>query len=135
MPNISIPESECRISFARSGGSGGQNVNKVSTRVTICWDFRNSLSLNEAEKRRVQNSTALRGRINREGLIVLHEQRARTQGENRELALMKLNELLAEALKVRQKRIKTRVGKGQREKRLLAKKARRQRISQRRIGE
>ena len=81
---LSIPEGELTFTFSRSGGPGGQNVNKVNTRATLFFDVRNSPSLSEEQKALILER--LKGRIDREGVMRVISQRHRTQGDNREEA-------------------------------------------------
>jgi ribosome-associated protein len=117
-----IPESELTFTFSRSGGPGGQNVNKVNTRATLYFDIRNSPSLSEEQKTLILER--LDGRIDREGVMRVVSQRHRTQGENREEAAERFAELLRYALERRPSRKKTRIPFQTRQKRLEEKKQR-----------
>jgi len=101
-----IPDAELDFTFDRSSGPGGQNVNKVNTRVTLWFDLEASPSLNNAEKRRI--ATRLRGRIDKTGRLRVVSMRHRTQRANREAATDRFFELLAGALVREKKRIPTR---------------------------
>ena len=102
-----IDPDELAFDFARSSGPGGQNVNKVNTRVTLRFDLANSPSLTAAQKERIR--TRLPGRISREGVLRVISSRHRTQGANRMAAVERFIELLTEALHVERPRHPTRV--------------------------
>ena len=119
---IFLPEEELSFIFARSSGPGGQNVNKVNTRVTVRLDVRNSPSFSGDQKRLILDE--LRTRIDRNGVLRVVSQRHRTQGENREAAVRRLVELLRAALKPKKPRKKTAVPQRVRLERIEAKRRR-----------
>ncbi len=130
---ISIPLSELQFSHARSGGPGGQNVNKVSSKVTLHWDVAGSESLPEEVKQRFLRQH--QGRLTKEGELVLSSQRYRQQRRNRNDCLMKLRQLVLEAAVAPKRRKPTAPTRGSKERRLQnkreasEKKQRRQRPS------
>ncbi len=117
-----IHESELLFRASRSGGPGGQNVNKLNTRMTLLFDVAGSPSLSDEQKRRVR--TALSTRIDKQGVLRVASQRFRTQEANRQAAVERFVQLLAEALAPRPVRRKTKVPAGAREQRLRDKKHR-----------
>jgi ribosome-associated protein len=121
-PDLIIPQSEIRYTASRSGGPGGQNVNKVSSRVTLEFDVRNSTAISPAQRRRIEEK--LRSRISKEGVLRVTSQRTRSQDLNRTHALERFIELLREALHQEAHRTKTSVPKAARNERLTMKKQR-----------
>jgi ribosome-associated protein len=119
---ISISEDELFFKFSRSGGPGGQKVNKTSTRVTLFFDVVNCDGFSDVQKKRILKR--LKTRADREGVLRVVSQRHRTQKANREAAVERLRELLTEALKTKPLRKKTRVPLWAKEKRLKEKKQR-----------
>jgi len=119
---LEIPESELEFAVSRSGGPGGQNVNKVSTRVTLRFNVDTSLSLNSDQRRRIHSR--LSTRINKEGILQITSQRTRSQELNRADALERFAELLREALHKETPRIPTRVSRAAKIKRVEEKKKR-----------
>lgn len=119
---ISIGEAELRFTTARSGGPGGQNVNKVETRVTVLFDLDGSPSLSPDQKRLVRER--LPNRISKSGVLRVVCQRYRSQAANRESAVARLAELLRSALAVAPERHETRPTRQGRERRLAGKKHR-----------
>ncbi len=119
---LSIPEQELRFRASRSSGPGGQNVNKVNTRVTLHFDVRHSPSLTPGQKSLI--SRTLPTRINKEGVLYLHAQRAASQAMNRADLVDKFCRLLHDALAPRKIRKETRVSQRSIEKRLGQKKQR-----------
>jgi ribosome-associated protein len=118
-PGLSIDDSELAISFIQSGGPGGQNVNKVATAAQLRFDARFSLSLPNAVKVRLQ---ALAGsRLTRDGVIVITAREFRSQERNRQEAIDRLLELIAQAARVPVKRRPTRASYGERQRRLESK--------------
>lgn len=122
LPGVKIAEAELSFRFARSGGPGGQNVNKVSTRVELLFNVMDSPSLDEAQKRRVL--TALRSRIDSSGVLRIVSDESRSQWRNREEAIKKFAHALRSALAVRKKRVRTKPSASSREGRIKKKKVR-----------
>ena len=104
---LSIPEQELRFRASRSSGPGGQNVNKVNTRVMLHFDVRHSPSLTAAQKSLIGRK--LKTRINKEGVLYLYAQRASSQAMNRADLIEKFSRLLHEALAPRKIRKETRI--------------------------
>jgi ribosome-associated protein len=112
----------CAFSYARSGGPGGQNVNKVATKVIARLPLA-ALDFLGAERRRLVE-TRLAARISAEGEIVVTVQDTREQARNRDIAVERLAQLISDSSTVPKRRVKTRPSRGAREARLRAKKVR-----------
>ena len=124
LASLIIPPSEIRFEFSRSGGPGGQNVNKVSTKVRLFFDFLNSKTLREIDKAVLSRSPNITKLQNEDGEIVIVAQNERTQWTNREDAVSKLHTILRAALKPKIKRVKTKAPASVKRKRLQGKKIR-----------
>ncbi len=116
---IRIPFTEFDFTFSRSGGPGGQNVNKVNTKVTLRWGVRGSKSLPEDVRERF--CAMYRRRITRDGDFVMHSQRYRDQGRNVADVLEKLRLMLQEVAVAPRKRKPTKRSRGSNERRLESK--------------
>ena len=130
---VTIPARELRISFARSGGPGGQNVNKVETKVELRWSAAGTSAL---------SGDALEGlllrlarRLTAGGELVITSSRTREQSRNREDAQAKLAEIVREALRPPRARKRRRPSKQAKERRLREKKERSLRKKDRRLDE
>jgi ribosome-associated protein len=119
---LAIPLAELRYRATRAGGPGGQHVNTSSTRVELEFDVAASPSLSEAQRARIMERLATR--IDGEGTLRLASRGSRSQHQNREDVTERLARLLADALRERKPRRKTRVPRAAKEARLKAKKKR-----------
>lgn len=111
---------EIEFTTARSGGPGGQNVNKVNSKVILRLDVAGSRILSEDEKAVVLKKLNL----TKEGFLLIHVQQDRSQHVNKQLAVEKLDQLLAKAFAEKRKRKATKATKASKEKRLTSKKRR-----------
>lgn len=121
-PALTVPDAELEVRTSRSGGPGGQNVNKLETRVTVRFDVEGSRSLDEEQRETIRER--LGSRISRSGVLQVSSQRHRTQGANREAAVARLATLLADALAPEKERRPTRVPKAAKRRRLQEKRRR-----------
>ncbi len=119
---VLVAEHELVFKTSRSGGPGGQNVNKLNTRVAVLFDVVNSPSLSDEHKQQVRSR--LSTRMDKHGVLRVVSQKHRSQEANRQAAVERLQELLQEALKPRPIRKKTKTPAAARENRLKAKKHR-----------
>jgi len=122
--DLSIDEDELRFQFARSSGPGGQNVNKVETKVRLLFDVQSSRSLNPDQRSRIKDRLATR--ITKAGVLHVSSQRHRTREANRRATVERFVDLLAEALEEDEPRVSTRVPKAARKRRLESKRKRSQ---------
>jgi ribosome-associated protein len=118
--DLDVPDEELAFVTSRSGGPGGQNVNKLETRVTVRFDLARSPSLTDEQRTRIAERLATR--VTKAGILQVTSQRHRTQGANREAALLRFAELLAGALREEAPRKPTRATRASRQRRLEEKK-------------
>ncbi|WP_298725414.1 alternative ribosome rescue aminoacyl-tRNA hydrolase ArfB [uncultured Ferrovibrio sp.] len=116
---ISLDERELDISFIRASGLGGQNVNKVSTAVQLRFDVRQSPSLPDAVRARLEKLAGKR--LTQDGVLVLTAQQHRSQERNREDALARLADLIRQACIVPKTRRPTKPTRGSQQRRLDSK--------------
>ncbi len=121
---VSIPETDLTLTFSRSSGPGGQNVNKLNTRVTVSLNISNCSTLTDEQKQTLRK--ALKNRIDKEGILHVSCQDYRSQHANRNAALQRLAEMVAKAFKPVKKRRPTKPTKASIERRLQSKQKRSQ---------
>lgn len=111
---------ELVFTTSRSGGPGGQNVNKVNSKVTLQFDVRKSAVLTEEEKNTIVGKIS--SRLTREGVLMLSAQESRSQIQNKEAVIQKFDDLLEKAFKKKKPRKATRPSKGSVQDRIKKKK-------------
>jgi ribosome-associated protein len=129
-PEIRIPRSELTLQFSRSGGPGGQNVNKVESRVQLRWNVLSSAVLSEPVRMRLITNN--RRRINADGELLITSSRSRDRLRNIDDCVCRLAELVLAATVVARTRRATRPTVGSRRRRLTEKRERSERKRQRR---
>jgi ribosome-associated protein len=121
-PTISIDENELEFEFVRSGGPGGQNVNKVASAVQLRFDAAHSRAIAPAVFERLR--TLAGRRMTKDGVVVIHASRYRTQEGNRQDAIARLVDMVARAAVRPKSRKKTRPTLAAKKKRLEEKRRR-----------
>ena len=116
---ITIPAAELKVSFARSAGPGGQNVNKVNTKAMLRWAARESATLPPAVKTRLLARYG--NRINNEGELVLTSDEHREQARNLTACREKLRAMILSVLKPPRRRVKTKPTRASVERRIVSK--------------
>ena len=126
-PTHIIPEGELSWTFSPSGGPGGQHANRSNTRAILSFDVLKSVAFTDADKERLDLGLA-----HNDGMLVVTVDESRSQWRNRQMARKRLADMLAEALRPRPVRKRTRVPRRAHEKRLSDKRARSTRKATRR---
>jgi ribosome-associated protein len=116
---FAVPDAEFRFRTSRASGPGGQHVNKTSTRIEVLWDVAGSPSLTDAQRERLYDK--LRNRIDSSGVLAVASGERRSQTQNRDAAVERLQKLVADALRVPKPRKRSKVPRAVKEQRLEAK--------------
>lgn len=122
LPTFALPESELRYSFSRSGGPGGQNVNKVATRATARLQVRDNPRIPEELRERLLEKLATR--ITQDGELLVQVDETREQGRNKELARERVIAILRQALVRPKKRKPTKPTRASQQRRVEGKQRR-----------
>ncbi|MBX3229397.1 MAG: aminoacyl-tRNA hydrolase [Labilithrix sp.] len=117
---VTLPGSDLEWTAVRSGGPGGQNVNKVSSKIELTFDFEGTVALPDDARDRLRKLA--KGSLDAEGRILVKSEKTRDQAKNLADARQKLKEMILEALKVPKVRKPTKVSKAQKAKRVTEKK-------------
>ena len=117
--NIIIPYNELIISTSRSGGPGGQHVNKTNTKITLRWNIINTKVLSDQDKAHIIKK--LQNQLSTDGDLIIHNTETSSQLENKKRAMRHLKEILIQSLEIPKKRKKTNVSKAKIESRLHSK--------------
>ena len=117
---ITLPASDLEWAAVRSSGSGGQNVNKVSSKVELYFDFDSSIALDDASKVRLR--TLAKNSLDAEGRVLVKSEKTRDQAKNLADARDKIRELVLKALVVPKKRKATKPTKSSKKRRVDSKK-------------
>jgi ribosome-associated protein len=118
--NSAMLNSELDFTASRSEGPGGQNVNKVNSKITLRWDIINSLLISDEEKRVIKEELA--SFITKDGVLILSAQDKRSQLQNKEAVLQKLDWLLVKAFEIKKQRKPTKPSKAAKAERVRKKK-------------
>jgi len=118
--DVTLPASDLEWEAVRASGPGGQNVNKVSSKVVLTFDFEGSVALTESQRDRLR--VIAKNVLDGEGRILVQSQKTRDQQRNLDDAREKLREIVAKALVVPKKRKPTKVSKGAKKRRVDDKK-------------
>lgn len=118
--SVRVPVSDLHFRTSRSSGPGGQNVNKLETRVELLFDVASSRTFSSEQRERILLNLA--SRIDGKGVLHISSQQSRSQWENKQKTIEKLVSLLRDALKVRKKRMKTAPTRSSNENRVQRKK-------------
>jgi len=132
-PRLTIPAGELEMSFARSGGSGGQNVNKVSSKVDLRWNPQTSSALTFDD--RSQLLERLKNRLTTDGYLIVTSQLTRDQIKNRDDAMSKLALIVRAALHREKPRKPTKVSRGAKRRRVEDKRRHSEKKSNRRYDD
>lgn len=116
---ITIPEHELQITTSRSGGAGGQHVNKTETRITVRWNVKSSTAITEEQRQYLLER--LESQLTSEGDIVVHNSESRSQQQNKKNALNNLAAIIRNGLHKPKKRVATKISKALKEARLKSK--------------
>lgn len=119
-PTVAFLERELMFSTSRASGPGGQNVNKVETKVTLKFDLESSSLLSEEEKTLLREK--LKSLVTKDGMVIVSSQEKRSQLQNKEEVMLKFDRLLAKAFEKKKKRKATKPSKSSMQKRMVSKK-------------
>ncbi len=117
--NVVLLKSELTYKFVRSSGSGGQHVNKVSSKAELYFNLNDSSVFNDDEKQKL--TEVFNNRLNKDGILILTCDESRSQFRNKAIVTRRLLELIDEGLKEDKKRIATKIPKSAKKKRLANK--------------
>lgn len=113
--------SELKFKAVRSSGAGGQNVNKVSSKVVLSFDLTNSLGITQEEKELLQVKIATK--LTLENILILTSEEDRSQLKNKEVVIKKFLKVIENGLKIPKQRKETKIPRAVKEKRLQEKKS------------